>query len=236
MNRRDRRRAEAAERVAEALTEKDARARSASADPAFEHYRTLYQHAYRKTTDREIGEGYMRGEAARISGVDQQIIHPTGQAVPASADSDIKLSVSYGPQRYCARVPEGLFRTLVTEWEKFARAIAKSEAAGQLAAAVGNDPRSSARQFIFEMIVENRQWDPTIGPLMACAIAWLVSTSPIGVTIGKVHRCAHYEITDGEAPPPPTAPKDAFILHVPGPETAEPPGAWRRRNYRLMLS
>jgi len=62
----------------------------ATTDKGYEQYRELFQRAYSKSSDREIGEGWMRGEAAAVSGVDGMFIHPTGEAPPTPRDDDIR--------------------------------------------------------------------------------------------------------------------------------------------------
>jgi hypothetical protein len=62
---------------------------------------------------------------------------------------------------------------------------------------ITDDPRHDAREFIFEMVLENRaQSDGMMAALTASAIAWLAATSPAGVALGDSHRVAHYSITD----------------------------------------
>ena len=92
MNRKDCRRAEAQQRRMGATTDK-----------GFEQYRALLRQAYSKSSDREIGEGWMRGEAAAVSGVDGMFIHPTGEAPPTPRNDDIRLSANYGQQSFKAR-------------------------------------------------------------------------------------------------------------------------------------
>src|SRR5262245_55171846 len=93
MNRRERRRAEAQqhhheERMRKDTKEREAKTMGATTDKGFEQYRELFQRAYSKSSDREVGEGWMRGEAAAASGVDGMFIHPTGEAPPTPRDND----------------------------------------------------------------------------------------------------------------------------------------------------
>jgi len=182
----------------------------ATEDKGFDQYRELFRRVYSESSDREIGEGWMRGEAAAASGVDGMIIHPTGEAAPPARDDDIRLSASYGQQSFKARVAASYFPRLIDIWPDFLRQMRKAG----IAPPVTDDKRHDAREFIFSMIVENRwQADGQIAAVTAGAIAWLATTSPAGAAIGHSHRRVHYEITDLP-----------FELHQ-----------RKSRNFRLML-
>jgi hypothetical protein len=218
MNRKERRLDEAEQRASARLRKDadDARARGAKSmgatgDKGFEAYRELYLCAYGKSSDREIGEGWMRGEAAAASGVDGMFIHPTGEAAPAPRDDDIRLSVSYGQQSFKARVAANYLPALVGVWPDFLRQLRKLGLGKNV---MTDDARHDAREFVLSSIVDNQQWDPTMGTVTAGAIAWLATTSPAGPAIGHSHRNVHYEITDLP-----------FSLH-----------GRKSRNYRLMLT
>lgn len=180
-NRHERRAAEARARAAQ----------GASLDRNYEAYRARYQQAYRKTFERDIAESFMRGEAAAASGVDGMFIHPAGKSPPQPCDDDVLLSVSYGPQVFKARTASGHLATMVAGWPRFVEEVRKSGSD-----IVTDDERHDAREFIFQTVLENRQWDPTIAALAASAIAWLASTSPAGAVAGRSHKEIHYEITD----------------------------------------
>ena len=218
MNRRNRRRAEAKQRAQDSPAQKDAeeaRTRGATpmgatSDKGFEQYHELFRRAYGKSSDREIGEGWMRGEAAAASGVDGMIIHPTGETPPEARDDDIRLSATYGTQSFKARAAANYLPKLVDIWPEFLRQMRKAG----INPPTTDDKRHDAREFVFEMIVDNRwQSDGQIAAVTAGAIAWLATTSPAGVAIGHSHRSVHYEITDLP-----------FELHQ-----------RKSRNFRLML-
>jgi hypothetical protein len=132
----------------------------ATSDKGFEQYQEMFRRAYSKSSEREIGEGFMRGEAAAASGVDGMIIHPTGEAPPPLRDDDIRLSASYGEQSFKGRVAASYYSKLVDIWPGFVRDMRKRGLGQDV---ITDDARHDAREFIFSMIVENRQWDPTIG-------------------------------------------------------------------------
>jgi len=194
----------------------EARARSAAGrDKDFEAYQAMYRHAFHVVSERDIGEGYMRGEVAKINGVEQVVIHPLGGSPTPATETDIHLSARYRSQRFVARVQHEHFRTLVDQWPNFVVALA-AHMKGDKRNPVTSDQRSDARSFLFEMIVDNGwQNDPLKAALTASAMAWLTSTSPVGATIGHFHRVAHYEITDQDE------------LSASG---------RRARNYRLVLA
>jgi hypothetical protein len=192
------RRAEAQQRAYEQRLQKDAEERGAkpmgaTSDKGFEQYQEMFRRAYSKSSEREIGEGFMRGEAAAASGVDGMVIHPTGEAPPPLRDDDIRLSASYGEQCFKARAAASYLPTLVNLWPDFLRQMRKAG----IKPPTTDDKRHDAREFIFSMIVDNQwQLNPTIAAATAGAIAWLATTSPAGVAVGQSHRSIHYEITD----------------------------------------
>jgi hypothetical protein len=219
VNRRDRRRVEAAQRAQERRLEKDAEKRAkgehgmgATIDKGFERYRDLYRRAYKKTSDQEIGEGWMRGEVAKAG--DYMMIHPVGEQPPAPSDDDIFLSAVYEPQWFLARTALRHFQMMVDGWPDFVRQVCNAGISTK--GLISDDPRHDARQFIFDMIMDNRaQSDPMMAALTGSAIAWLATTSPVGVALGKSHRVAHYSITD---------------------QTELTAGGRKARNFRLMLA
>src|SRR5262249_8287471 len=74
----------------------EARARSAAGrDKDFEAYQAMYRHAFHVVSERDIGEGYMRGEVAKINGVEQVVIHPLGGSPTPATETDIHLSARY---------------------------------------------------------------------------------------------------------------------------------------------
>ena len=172
----------------------DRRAEEARSRKSFEDYDAVYRKAFRKVDARAIGEGWMRGAKAEALGIAGMVIHPTDAPAPASsAECDIHLSAAYGTQRFDASVRSADLPVLVAQWPAFVEVIRNSPSSG----IISKDPRSDARQFIFELIVTNQQYaDGTMGSLVASAIAWLAKTSAVGVLLGDSHKNVHYEITD----------------------------------------
>jgi hypothetical protein len=149
----------------------------ATSDIGFEQYRDLYRRAYSKSSDREIGEGWMRGEAVVASGADYMMIHPAGETPSSPSDDDVFLSVNYGPQRFLARAAIRHLHMLINGWPSFVRQVREGIGKGMIT----DDARHDARGFIFDMVLDNRaQVDPTMAALTASAVAWLVTTSPVG--------------------------------------------------------
>src|SRR5262249_49537971 len=123
-------------------------------------------------------------------------------------------SASYGSQRFFGRTAARNFQMLVDGWPNFVREVRNAGISTK--GLISDDPRHDAREFIFEMVLENRaQSDPTMAALTASAIAWLAVTSPAGEALGKSHRVAHYVITD---------------------QVELTAGGKRVRNFRLMLA
>jgi hypothetical protein len=172
------------------------RAAEAREHKRFEDYRNLYRKAYRKGTDRQIGEAWMRGAAAED--VKYMIVHPSDEPPPSPSDDDLFFSVAYGPQRFLARAAKRNLPSLVAQWPDFIRQLREQ---GDGEPLITDDARHDAREFIFSMVLDNHaQGDGTWGTLTASAVAWLVSTSPAGAALGAAHKVTHYEITDQAGP------------------------------------
>jgi len=166
------------------------RAAEAQTRQSFAHYDAMYRKAFKIVNDRDIGEGWMRGEAADASGIDSMIIHGAGETPPPRDACDIELSAAYGSQRFTAYAKRAQLEPLTKQWKQFLDLIRETDNS------LG-DTRRDARQFIFEMIVTNQQYDDGgHAALISGAIAWLAITSPVGVAIGDRHKNIHYEISD----------------------------------------
>jgi hypothetical protein len=157
----------------------------------------MYRRVFREAAGREIGEGYMRGQAANVAGIVQLVIHPPGESPSEPSDGDIWLGARYRDQRFLSCVRPEYLPKLIDEWPRFAKAAAETEEGKRVK--FDPDPRGNARSFIFSIIVGN-QWqnDMQLGAVTAAAIGWLARTSSMGATFGDVHKVAHYEITDLE--------------------------------------
>jgi hypothetical protein len=157
----------------------------------YEEYRRKVRGIYSKVSEREIGEGFMRGEALAASGADGMVIHRPGEPRPRGAD-DITVSVAYGTFAFRAYVAPWLVPGLLEPWKSIA-----AEAAEQ------GDPRQYTRGVIIECLVENRHADSEFAATLAGAIMWHAATSPVGAVLETPdhrHRDVHYEITDITAP------------------------------------
>jgi hypothetical protein len=164
---------------------------------SFKEYDALYRRAFKKVEDRDIGESWMRGAAAEADDIKGMIIHPPNEAPPSRDQCDARLSAAYGPQQFVAHVKSEHGKTLEAQWTKFVNEV-RTVPDNPLT----SDPRSDARDFIFEMIMTNRPYsDGAMAALTASAIVWLARTSPVAVAVGSSHKSIHYEITDiGTAP------------------------------------
>jgi hypothetical protein len=196
----------------------------------FANYRDLLHRVAKNLSEREVGEAFMRGEAVKVTGIEFMVVHSTNEAPSPLAEDDVWLSMRYKNLMFRARIAHRSWPQLADVWTK-AYADMKAYARGASSRfTFGKDPRADARQFIFEMLVENRCWSHgDLGALSASAIAWLAVGSGIGeaVRVGieqKVHRGIHYEIAEN-----PTASTDPKVMQT------RPAGAKGLRNFRLML-
>lgn len=168
------------------------RAAEARTRNEFKDYNSAYRRAFKRVTDREIGEGFMRSEAVKADGVTGMILHPNGTAPPPAAQCDVTIGAAYGAQRFEARARTADINALETSWPSFVeqiRALPNTPVTG--------DARSDARQFIFEMLMGNYPHsDGTLAALTASAIVWLARTLAVGLAVGETHKAIHYEITD----------------------------------------
>jgi hypothetical protein len=170
----------------------DRRAEDARTRSSFKEYDALYRRAFKKVDERDIGESWMRGAAAEADNIAGFILHPPNEAPPPRDQCDVTISAAYGPQQFLAHAKSEDLGTLKRGWPEFIEQVRKV-ADNPLT----DDPRTDARQFIFEMIMENRPYsDVTMSVMTASAIVWLATTSPVGPTIGSSHKHIHYEITD----------------------------------------
>ena len=175
------------------MNRQERRAREAQTRKSFAEYSDTYRKAFRQVDEREIGEGWMRGAAAEAKGFSHIIVHPPGEAPPPFDQCDITLSTSYGPQHFRAVTTVKTLDFMQAEWLRAVKVIGKLPKTP-----VTDDPRNDARGFIFEIMMDNKHYadDGGMGALAACAMVWLVKTSPAGVMFGDYHKCAHYEVTD----------------------------------------
>jgi hypothetical protein len=122
------------------------------------------------------------------------ILHPHGTLPPAPEPSDHFIVATTGPLRFLARTSAAFLPQLPQLWLE---ASADNSFAG-----LGHNPRSRARAFIHNSLVDGYVMHPVIGPAMAGVIAWLLSTvDGLPVQLSDFHLFG-YDISVGIAGPP----------------------------------
>jgi hypothetical protein len=168
----------------------EARARASGLDKSFEDYKTKVRNSYSASaTDREIAEGYMRGEAWKASGAVAMILHPPGEPCTQPREGDLIVSVKYDAISFCAYVSPAMVTILMTGWEEILASINQKKP---------SDRREATRGIILECLIEHRYTDGNIAAMLASALIWLAVTSPVAFIFigGELDRDIHYEITD----------------------------------------
>jgi hypothetical protein len=184
MNRKQRRAAEANARKAQA--------KAAQTDEGFEDYTTQARRVHPKISDRVLGEAWMRGQAFTASGAESIVIHEVGQEPRPPSDDDWLISLAYGSLSFKAFMPAALFNQSIADIEK--------HVIPALLAKGVTDVRASARQYLLDLLIENKGLtDGTTAALMAATVGWLVKTSnAVGEFIAEARgpiRSIHYNIT-----------------------------------------
>jgi hypothetical protein len=172
-------------RAAEAQARK-----AAQSDKGFEDYKAQARRASPSISDRGLGEAWMRGQAFTASGAESMVIHEIGQAPQPPSSDDWLIMLTYESVSFKAFVPARLFDEGIANLEKYV--IPMLHAKGVV------DLRAEARQYLLDMLVENKGiTDGNIAALMAATVGWLVKSSDIGqfITRDNLPRTLHYNIT-----------------------------------------
>jgi hypothetical protein len=169
-----------------------ARARKASqSDKGFDDYIAQARRASPGIDDRELGKGWMRGQAFTASGAESMVIHEFGQEPRPPQDDDWLISLAYESLSFKAYISPTLLDQSIADIEAKVIPILKAK-----------DRRASARQWLLDMLIENRgKADGNMAALMAATVGWLVKTSAIGETAFVPEtpiRSIHYDITTFE--------------------------------------
>ena len=171
-------------------------------------YGELYHRVFGKGASREDCRlGWERWRAIWKSGLDEMALHPHGEPMPEQQATDFYLVTMCGALRYLARASQGHFRQLPAIWEEFSQS-------GKLTEKLDRTPRSAARAFLHNMLVDGYGQHPVFGPAMGACIAWLVASHE---TVGAV--AADYHMLGFD------------IAYVPGPA-----GQKRMFNFRLVMT
>jgi hypothetical protein len=166
------------------------RARAASMDKGFAGYGAQARRVFLSISDRDLGEGWMRGQAWSASAADGMVIHKKGEPAVRSA-TDIVVSMTYGSLKFKAVVDPDRLRDCVAEWQRVLDEVLEP----------GADRREASRRFILDRLVKQQYVDGDAVGTMTAAFAWLIAGSPAGQIFTK-SDCPftrlHYEITDIE--------------------------------------
>jgi hypothetical protein len=129
---------------------------------AFEEYQRKVKQTYTNATDKEIGEGFMRGEWWRDTGVDAMVIHPPGEPT-GRREGDKIVSATYGDCKFKAYVAPSVAAQMIEGWGKILEFKPKPN----------QDDRSSTKSAIVELLLEHRYVDGNMAAILASAIVWL---------------------------------------------------------------
>jgi hypothetical protein len=141
-------------------------------------------------------QGWQRWREITASEADYITLHPHGALPPPPQDDDYWIFASTGPLRFVARANAVLVPELPKMWLNF------MEIGGKVLIELGQNPRSRARAFVHNSLVDGYVFHPMFGPAMAGAIAWLLSsaTAEVPMQLNDYHVFG-YDITHVPGPP-----------------------------------
>jgi hypothetical protein len=154
-------------------------------------YGEIYWRTFGKSVGREAcRQGWERWQAIWRSGMDMLVLHPTGSPPPAARNDDRWIVARNGPLRFLSRASHDHFLQLPDMWLGVADTFK----------ALGPNPRSAARAFVHNSLVDGMIMHPTVGPLIAGAIAWLFASSEVN-ELARNCRLIGYDISFVPGPP-----------------------------------
>jgi hypothetical protein len=107
------------------------------------------------------------------------------------SDDDWLISLAYESLRFKANVPVAIFDRSVDDIERHVIPVLQAKGV--------TDLRAEARQYVLDLLIENRGLtDGNLAALMAATVGWLVKTSAAGEQLLAHHgqiRSIHYDIT-----------------------------------------
>jgi hypothetical protein len=174
-------------------------------------YGLIYHRTFGKqVSKKDCREGWERWQQVMELDYKFIVVHPPGTPMPDPHANDYWAVATLGPLWFQARINESFLPQLPEVWLDFSR----GEPGTQLLATCGEDPRRRARSFVHNSLVCGFVMHPVIGPAMASALAWLLSTLE-----GQPIRLSDFHLFGYD------------ISHVPGPL-----GQPRMFNFRALLS
>jgi hypothetical protein len=161
-------------------------------------YGEIYHRTFGKGAGREAcRDGWQRWQKVLASGAAMFVLHLPGAPMPDPQPNDYWAFATLGPLRFLARINEVFLPQLPEKWLAFTR----DKSVAKVLATCGDNPRSRARGFIQNSLVNGYVVDPAIGPAMACAITWLFSSMEgMPIELHDYHLFG-YDITYVPGPP-----------------------------------
>jgi hypothetical protein len=156
-------------------------------------YSKIFWRTFGKNRGREAcRQGWERWQAIWRSKMDMLVLHPPGAPLPDESEDDRFIIARNGPLRFVARASREHFPTLPGLWLSVADKFKP----------LGDNPRSAARAFVVNALVDGHTQHPSLGPTMACAIAWLIASSELGEVVREYdYRLIGYDISFVPGPP-----------------------------------
>jgi hypothetical protein len=142
-----------------------------SIDPGFYDYQAQLRSIFPSITDKDIGEGWMRGEVKKAQDGDLLVLHPHGEEVKRG-DNEIFLGIRFKKKVFKACIPDpSVIDRMVGDWDKIVEMLQR--------VAPSDDPRGETRQLILNWLLTNRDVDVPgkqnhTGAIMATAMVWLM--------------------------------------------------------------
>lgn len=172
-------------------------------------YGKIYRQLFRNSSREACRDGWRRWQQVWAANLGAIVLHPDNVPAPAQDSSDYWIFATTGPLQFLARVAAAYLPQLPKMWIDFSQ----TPDAAKLLASTEN-PRSRARGFVHKGLVEGFVMHPVIGPAMAGAMAWLLSSIE-----GQPRELADYHLIGYD------------ISHVPG-----PPGQRDMFNFRAVFN
>ena len=158
-----------------------------------EEYGRLYHVVFGKAVSREAcNQGWDRWQRIWKSGHTGVMLHLSGSPRPAPQEDDYHIVASMGELWFLARAASTFFTQVPAIW-----LAVPPDSVRRL----GQNPRQRARAFVHYSLVNGYAMTPDKAPIMAGAIAWLLSTmNGMGDRLPNYHTIG-YDITPIPGPP-----------------------------------
>jgi hypothetical protein len=190
--------------LAELLSEKEPRGYKGGVlkmkPPIDRHeYGRMYNQLFKNSGREDCRQGWDRWQEVWTTDYVTTVLHPHDASPPAPQPDDYWIFATAGPLRFVARCSAAYLPNLLQIWP---HAVTQAPMVSLLKA-IGDNPRSRARAFVHNSLVDGRLLDPVIAPAMAGAIAWLLESmerAPVSMQLSEYHMFG-YDITHVPRPP-----------------------------------